>query len=186
MVDSKISRITRTPSNGTVAGISSMAMAQTFGYVSLSLQYIQAQANGLAKSVFDFAQLFSHGMARAYLAPIAAQASPRPALSVQSRSSKIVTKVPKSALWILVIANLLYAILAIILTILALLVTSMDIHQLRTRLSVTGLAAHLFEGEYAERDVKDEKDLFEKGDILKRVGVRRTETGGATFSVVKA
>ena len=161
-------------------------MAQTFGYSSLPLQYSQIQANGLAKNVSHFAQLLSQGMARQYLVPIVAQSSPRPALLVQSRSSKIVTKVPKSALWILVIANLLYAILAIILAILALLVTSMDIHQLRTRLSVTGLAAHLFEGEYAERDVKDEKDLFEKGDVSKRVGVRRTEAGGATFSVVKA
>ena len=166
-----------------------MTMSQMFGKSDLLLEYARTVSSTVAKSVDDFAQTFSRTMAHQYLGPIASQTSPRSALLVQTRNSRIVSKVPKSALWILVTANLLYIILAITLAILAFLVTSMDVYQLRTRLNVTGLAAQLFEGPHAERKVRNDKDLFETPNRvesgLNRVRVYRTETGGTSFEIVK-
>jgi hypothetical protein len=167
-----------------------MTMSEMFGFGFPAREYALAEANYLAKSVDEFLQFYTRGLARTYLSPLGAQSSSRPALLVQSRSSQIVSKVPKAALWLLVAANLLYTILAISLTVLALLVTSMDVEQLQTRLNVTGLAAQLFEGAYAGRQVKDEKELFEASARVdggvKRVGVQRTRTGGTTFEVVES
>jgi hypothetical protein len=167
-----------------------MAMADMFLFGVTSKSAVVSEVNYLATNMDEFMQFYTRGMSRAYLSPLGAQSSPRPALLVQSRNSRIVSQVPKAALWLLVTANLLYIILAISLTVLALLVTSMDVEQLQTRLNVTGLAAQLFEGAYAGRQVRDEKELFEASARVdggvKRVGVQRTRTGGTTFEVVES
>ena len=166
-----------------------MPMALMFRFSTVLLEYARTEASVVAKSLDEYVQIFSRSMASKYLAPIAGQVSSRPALLVQTRSSRIVSKVPKTALWILITANILYIILAITLAILALLVMSTDVYQLHTRLNVTGLAAQLFEGPYAEQKVKDNKELFQmpaKVDGgLNRVRIHRTATGGTKFSVVK-
>jgi hypothetical protein len=189
-VDSRVNIISRELSNGTVAGIASMAMAEMFDHGVTSREVVVSEANYMATNMDEFLQSYTRGLARSYLAPLGAQSSPRPALLVQSRNSRIVSQVPKAALWLLVTANLLYIILAISLTVLALQVTSMDVEQLQTRLNVTGLAAQLFEGAYAGRQVRDEKELFEASARVdggvKRVGVQRTLTGGTTFEVVES
>ena len=109
-------------------------------------------------------------------------------MSVQTRSSKIVSKVPKSALWLLIVANFLFAALAIALTILALSVASADVHQLHARLNVVGLTAQLFEGDHAEGMMREEEDLFgehsEQVGQVKRVGVSKSTRGGVRFVVM--
>jgi hypothetical protein len=157
----------------------------TFSYTLSGV--LIAGVNALATSADDFLTRISRGMAKDYVAPIATQTSPRPALLVQSRISKIVSRVPKSALWLLVTANLLYIFLAVSLTALALMVTSMDVYQLRTRLSVVGLASQLFEGAFSGRAVKDERQLFDSRngamDGQKRVRVKKDTEGGTMFEV---
>jgi hypothetical protein len=189
-VDSRVNIISQELSNSTVAGIASMTMADMFHFGLTIRENVLSEANYLATNVDEFVKFFTRGMARAYVVPLGPQSSPRPALLVQSRNSRIVSQVPKAALWLLVTANLLYIILAISLTVLALVVTSMDVQQLQTRLNVTGLAAQLFEGAYAGRQVRDEKELFEASARVdggvKRVGVQRTRTGGTTFEVVES
>ena len=168
-----------------------MTMSSLFSKTGL-WEYVIRKAGNLAENVNDFLQITSDSISEHYVAAIASQASPRPALLVQNRTSKVISRVPKISLWVLVTANTLYILLAIMLSIYAWLATSTstDVHQLRTRLSVTGIAAQLFEGPYAERRVKDDKELFEKpsrvNSEFKRVEVHRTAGGGTTFVVVKA
>lgn len=113
--------------------------------------------------------------------------SARPAVLAQTRTSKVITKVPVAALWLLVLANAIYALLGIALATMALVYTNPSVHQVYTRLSITGIVAQLFEREYAERAVESEESLFrenvEKDAEVKRVGVRRTDTGGSAFAV---
>lgn len=188
-VEGRITSVSKTKSNGSVAGIAAMSNSQMFGFSFLLGQALVTSVNTLSTNFDDFIDNVSRNMARNYLSPIAGQASPRPAELVQIRTEKIVTEVPKTAVWLLASANIIYIILAVVLAIIAWSTTSPDVYQLRTRLSVVGLAAQLFEGTFAERAVKDEKDLFENHDApkgeQKRVMVRKTEWGGTAFGVVQ-
>jgi len=109
-------------------------------------------------------------------------------LKVQSRSSKIVTRVQKGAVWTLVCANLLYALLAIGLTTFALLSSSITVHQVCTRMTVAGLVAQLFEGQFAWRMVSGSNELFEEnsnhGSKPKRVMTVRLPDGGTELGLL--
>jgi hypothetical protein len=133
------------------------------------------------------------GMSKVQTLPLAAQTVGREARLVKRRVSKVITSLPKAALWGLVVANLLFSLLGFTLTVMALMATSPSVHQVRVRLSVAGLVAQLFETQHSERAVDDDVDLFKKGppgdgerdggsDV--KVGVRRTDTGGSMFTVV--
>lgn len=135
-----------------------------------------------------FISAYARASSRLYLSFLIAQCSPRPVLAAQSRTSSVVTKVPKTAVWILVTANLLFAFFGIVLTILALVANSPDVHQVQIRMNITGLAAQLFEGRSAQERAKNSKQLFEERDgegdrMVKRVAVERTDKGGMTMSL---
>jgi cell division protein FtsL len=165
-----------------------MPNAQMWGQTGMFMNNVIGVANAIAHSEEEFTQSYKREIARGYATSLATQLSERPALLVQTRSSKIVSKVPKAALWLLVTANLVFAIIAISLTALAISVISSDVHQLRLRMSIAGLTAQLFEGEHAERKVKEEEGLFEEHQSgvsdVKRVGVSRTTKGGVKFHVI--
>jgi hypothetical protein len=145
------------------------------------------EANSLAKTPADFENIFVRGKSRRWLMPIATQSSSRPALKTQVRSSKLVSRVPKAALWLLVSANLFFIGLSIGLTVLALAVTTPAVHQVRVRLCGAGFAAQLFEREFADRKVTHEEGLFEEyvqdSKEVKRIGIRRMRNGGIRFIV---
>lgn len=132
------------------------------------------------------------GVSKVLTLPIAAQTIGREAHLVQRRVSKVITSLPKFALWGLVVANLLFSVLGFTLTVLALMATSPNVHQVRVRLSIAGLVAQLFKTHHSGRAVEDDVDLFKNGgregeginarDV--KVGVRRTDTGGSLFTVV--
>ncbi|KAF2736476.1 hypothetical protein EJ04DRAFT_160100 [Polyplosphaeria fusca] len=113
VINNSVASVSKTKSNSSTAGIASFPMSELvpFGYV-LS-ETVVLGANALSNSAEDFRRRASRGMAKNYLAPIAAQSSPRPAHLVQSRDSRIVSRIPKAALWLLFTANVLYIILAI-------------------------------------------------------------------------
>ncbi|KAF2658707.1 hypothetical protein K491DRAFT_776247 [Lophiostoma macrostomum CBS 122681] len=187
VVASQVTSITKRRSNSTTAGIVSMPTAQMWGDTADFTNNVIGGVNALAQSGDEFTKYYMREMARGYSVALATQLSARPALSVQARSSKIVSKVPKAALWLLITANLVFAIVAVGLSALAISVASSDVHQLRMRMNVAGLTSHLFEGEHAEKKVRDEEDLFEEHggdrDEVRRVGVSRTATGGVRFDV---
>lgn len=134
-----------------------------------------------------FIDSYALSLAKVRSYSLATQMSPRPALLTQTRNSKVITKVPVAALWLLVIANALYALFSLGLAVMALVYTTPSVHQVYTRMSITGIVAQLFEREYAERAVDSEEMLFrenvDKEAEIKRVGVRRTDTGGSAFAI---
>jgi hypothetical protein len=154
--------------------------------------FAEAKASIFATTSKEYVDIYSHGISQALLFPFAGQVERRPALLVQSRSSKIVSKVPKAAVWLLVVSNILFLLLAIGLTIFALVVSSKDqnVHQVHTRLGVSGLASQLFEEGYGQRKVIDSDELFEEhtqddGKLHKRVRVEITAEGGAQFRTLR-
>ncbi|KAI4641920.1 uncharacterized protein J4E78_010350 [Alternaria triticimaculans] len=66
-------------------------------------------------------------------------------------------------------------------------VADQDVHQVRTRLGVPGLAAALFERNSENRIVKSDKELYQENDKdglpLVLVGVQHTVTGGMAWSL---
>lgn len=72
------------------------------------------------------------------LATFAGVTQLRPALLTQVRSSQVVTRVPKSAVWLLIAANMLFALFAVAMATYVLSVASIDVHQVHTRLSISG------------------------------------------------
>lgn len=182
-----ITSLEATTSNGSTAGIASMPGVAFWQLIPSEYERALQLASASASSVGDFVGAYAAGLTKIYSYSMATQLSPRPALLAQTRVSKVITKVPVVALWLLVVANGLYALTAICLAVLAFMYTSPSVHQVYTRLSITGLVAQLFEREYAERAVDSEEALFrenvERGAEIKRVGVVRTNTGGSTFAV---
>jgi hypothetical protein len=169
-----------------------MRSVPLLGQAGLWFEEVRGQASVLATTSKEFVDIFSRGSSRALLFPFAGQVEARPALLVQSRSSKIVSKVPKAAVWLLVVSNLLFLLLAIGLTIFALVVSSKDpnVHQVHTRLGVSGLASQLFEEGYGQRKVKDSVELFEEHTqddekLYKKVRVEITAEGGAQFRATR-
>jgi hypothetical protein len=93
---------------------------------------------------------------------------------------KVTTHLPATALWLLVIANMLFAGFAIMLMILALRASSPGVHQVYTRFTITGTAAQLFDRRHWLELFNRNSDLFACG-VRKRVGVTVTKNGGAEF-----
>lgn len=129
-------------------------------------------------------------MSSAYSFPLASQLTSRTSLLAQIRTSKVVTRLPVAALWTLVVANLSFALLGLGLAIWALKVTTPVVHQVQMRLGIAGLAAALFDRENFEQSARADDGLFAeksgmgKGEVdVKRIGFRRTSTGGSTFTV---
>jgi hypothetical protein len=169
-----------------------MPSAEIWKQFPADFQRARDKASVLARTSKEFVETYSQGVSRALLLPFAGQVEPRPALLVQSRSSKIVSKVPKAAVWVLVVSNILFLSLAVGLTVFALVVSSKDpdVHQVHTRLGISGLASQLFEEGYSQRKVKDSEELFEEHTqddekLYKKVRVEITDEGGAQFRTMR-
>lgn len=143
---------------------------------------------GIDKTVEDRVEIQSTAINRAFLSQLLTEA--RPVLKAQTRASRIVTKVPKAAVWALITSNLLFALLAIVFAGLAVVAASPQVQQLELRLNITGLAAQIFEGRFAKNEVKKIEHLFEErnGDsnrMVKRVYVEETEQKGAAYVLLE-
>ncbi|KAK7179762.1 hypothetical protein PSPO01_14154 [Paraphaeosphaeria sporulosa] len=183
----EVTSLTATKSNGSVAGIVSLPGLPALMFIPNQYDWALQIASASATSMDAFIDAYGLGLSKVRSYSLATQMSPRPALLTQTRTSKVITKVPVAALWLLVLANVLYSLLGLALATMALIYTNPSVHQVYTRLSVTGIVAQLFEREYAERAVETEMKLFrenvDKDAEVKRVGVRRTDTGGSLFAI---
>jgi hypothetical protein len=186
-VGGAVTSISKQKSNGSIAGISSMSSQGTANFLAPLFSSASATANILQTSPQTFIDTWIKAVTSVLSYPLAGQSSSRPAELVQQRVAKVVTKLPISALWILVVANMSYALLGLVLAILALMTNSPDVHQVQARLGVAGLTASLFERVYSEKVVRSDTELFAehgaKTGYVKKVGVRRTDTGGSAFTL---
>ena len=183
----QVKSLSATKSNSSVAGIASLPGLAAFMFLPHQYDRALQYASSSASSMQAFIDSYALGLSKIRSYSLSTQMSPRPALLTQTRDSKVITRVPVAALWLLVLANGLYALLGLGLAVTALIYTNPSVHQVYTRMSITGIVAQLFEREYAERAVESEEMLFrenvDKDAEIKRVGVRRTDTGGSAFAI---
>jgi hypothetical protein len=119
--------------------------------------------------------------------PLAVQSVPDASSVAQVRASKIITRVPVAALWLLVSANFAFATIAIVLASLAYRTSSNDVHQVHTRLSIPGLAAALFDESSNDKNAKSSSKLFDENCTAAlsqvKIGMESTLAGGMTWIV---
>lgn len=138
------------------------------------------------RNAAEFVDLFSFEMSHYFVVPLAAHSIKRPSLKAQARESMIVAQVSKTALWTLVSTNLLFVLLGVFLSVLALRAMSEDSHQVQLRLGVAGLTAQLFDEKKIKNSIDNETDLF-KGEsgvynTSTRVLVQKTNLHGIIFT----
>jgi len=177
----------KTKSNGTVAGIASMANLPAYGLV---LSEAERLANIEADSIESYLRLYEFESSRYISSPLATQTSPQAALVVQRRDSRVVTRLPTRALWISVAANLLFMVLGFVLAVLAIISSSAEVHQVSSQLGVAGLVAQLLEKQDSESGVRTNSDIFkemsEDGvDSKRRVNIKVENEGSVRFEVLK-
>ena len=188
----KVTTLSRTLSNSSTTGIASMMNAVFWSRTPAVFIDLVTRSN-TGNSAPEIVDLYSRGASAGLAASFAGQTEARPALDIQSRMSKVVSNVPKAAIWLLVLANLLFALFALVLTVCALRATLRDrsVHQVQTRLNIAGLSAQLFEGKHAREYADDEDKLFEERDgrrerLVKRVTIEPTVEGGAAYALGEA
>ncbi|KAF1937843.1 hypothetical protein EJ02DRAFT_514911 [Clathrospora elynae] len=173
-VNGEITTLSNTKSNGSVAGITSGVSLPSFGWNHTTPD--------------DFIAVYEMSISKALALPLVVHTVPAPPDLVQRRVTKIITKLPAIALWLLVTSNLFFALFGLVLSVLAIRATSPEVHQIHTRLTTAGLAAQLFDWQHARRAAKNDQELFtenlnngSKKGVEKRISVRATATGGAEF-----
>lgn len=188
-VGGQITSLTKSLSNGTIAGAASMPGTRFVGTLANVFQDLSTGPESRS-SPSAFIRAFEIAMSKAYSFPLASQLSSRTSILAQLRTSKVVTRLPVAALWTLVIANTGFALLGLGLAVWAVRKTTPAVHQVQLRLGVAGLASALFDRERFEQSAHADDGLFTEknakgvGDIdVKRIGFKRTNTGGSAFAV---
>jgi hypothetical protein len=179
----RVLSLTAIPSNGSVTGIASMPSARTVGRIVPYLAEAQIYASKNLSTTQRFVTNYELAMSKAYASWLSMHTVSAPAHLVQKRITKVITKLPAAALWLLITINLLYVLYTIALTILALRASSPEVYQIYMRLTTAGVAAQLFDWKHSCGPAKCEFELFREhdGEVRKRVGFKLTDNGGAEF-----
>lgn len=189
VVNDQITSLDTSASNGSVTGLVSMMSLRSFGNFANGLNNVLLESNRNYTTPEAFIDTYALAMSKHMAVPLVVHTVPAPANVVQRRVPAVITKLPKVALWLLVAANTAFAILGSIIAVLAMRVTSPNVHQIQIRLSTAGIAAQLFNPQHSRRKAKDDKALFEETSknkllrVTRRVGVQSTSAGGAEFFV---
>jgi hypothetical protein len=166
-----------------------------------------AEGSTLNASTADIASttanLFSPQYNIGLLSSFAAGLNSTPNLAEQTRTTKLVARVPLAPFYSLVASMALFAAFAIVITLLAVCSHPVDNRDIQAQLGLTGLVLNSFEtprsevledldGMGAKKDdgvkIKEIDDLFNErhGPWHRRVGLRRNSDGGAMYSVWSA
>lgn len=110
-----------------------------------------------------------------------------PATQAQHRSQILVTKIPTSALWCLVLANFLFVVTGLVLMAMALVVTDEAACQAQAHLSIPGLVADRFGSAFRAKQTGniEEPDNERQSAYSSTVGIHRLESGGVVFRQTK-
>jgi len=179
--------------NGTVTRfLTKLSNSSTTNIVQGSQQYTKigeptllqaASIAGLGDTAQYVADEFALSYSQAALGVASPAFDPKPAIESQLRENLLVASVPKAPLACLVLANLLLAVLGIILTVLALLASRGDTAEIQSRLSIPALVAAQFEGDWASQPVEQVEDMFKErhGVVGTRIGFINSAQGGWIF-----
>jgi hypothetical protein len=128
--------------------------------------YLEQAANlaVLSTSAQEIADKIALSYSTVALAIGAQAVIPGPALAAQERSSFLVSRVPAAPLFALVISNLLFAVMGIVLAIVALATSGGNVREIQARLSIVGLVADRFESRRGAGGVEKMEELFEESE----------------------
>jgi hypothetical protein len=176
-------RFTASPSNYSMTNIVQGSQALT--HVGDANLVQAASVAGLGDSAQAIADQFALSYSQTALAVASGAFEPRPALASQTRRNILVARVPIAPLACLVAANLLLAVLGIVLAVVALVSCCGNTREVQARLSIAAVVATLFEGPRVRAPVVQVEDMFEEkhGEPGPRVGFSRTSEGGWVFDI---
>jgi hypothetical protein len=177
--------MTKTLSNGTTAGLTIMPLVETPGFAR-NLHDSAMRRASQALSLNAWFEAYALGMSKAFTATLAVHTVPHDSIRAQKRLGNVITKVPAASLWLLVLANMAFAGLAVAMAGIALRAAQdADVYQVHVRSGTPGIVAALFERHSQERVVKDDSELFQENDFdgkaLVEVGVQKTAQGGIAW-----
>jgi hypothetical protein len=165
-----------------------MSNVMGFSFNDFAINIASTETNKNRTTPEDYLARFELAISKVWAVPLVTQTVSRPVEIAQRRGTKVITKLSVAALWLLVVANMLFALFALVLAILATQSTAPEIHQVQTRLCTAGIVAQLFDPDHARRAAEGDYELFreevagdERERVAKRVYVRRTLPGGAEF-----
>ena len=137
----------------------------------------------------DIASGFAMAFDRTLVALPAGVLVPKPATNLLRRATTLVTRMPKAPLMAVVVTNLLYAVLGLGLTVMALvsLRLGQGVKDAQARLGSAAVVAQAFEDERLGADAKGVEDLYEerRGKGTGRVAIVKRRTGGRLYAAVQ-
>ncbi|KAJ4166050.1 hypothetical protein NW765_007276 [Fusarium oxysporum] len=181
-INGSVTAFTYSPSNSSTTNIVMGTQAHTHVGDSYVLQQSSLDV-WRSDTAEEVAEKFAETYSRTILGAIGGALLPAPAEEAQSRSSKLVAKVPKGPLACLLVANWLLVILGLFLTIRAFFALSGDVGDVQARLGITALVAAYFEADKGESAVEKVDHMFQERNDGNgpRVGVERSALGGWRF-----
>jgi hypothetical protein len=164
-----------------------MPLVETLGFAR-NLHDNAMRRASQARSLQAWFETYELAMSKAFTAPLAVHTVPRDSIRAQKRTSKVITKVPAASLWLLVLANMAFAGLAVAVAVAALRAArDADVHQVHVRLGIPGLVAALFEQHAEQRVVKEDSGLFQENNVSGKapveIGVQKMTQGGIAWAV---
>lgn len=185
VVNSTVTRFVTQRSNDTLAQLAAAPMAG--GEAAKPILQQSAIAAALANDTKQTAKMMALAYSKATLAVFAQMTVPKPALQAQRRTEMLVAKVPVAALYAQVVADLLYVLVGLVLSIVALVGSrAEDARELQARLGVEAVVAGLFEADKSRQPVRGVSELFEENDgkTSRRVCIVKTAEGGRCYEAI--
>lgn len=184
-VNGTVTRFVKTPSNDSVANIWQQPVDAAGGLL-VEMNLIQAATLGAySTSTQELADKVALAYSRSALAIGAQVLESRPALAAQQREEFLVAKVHAAPLFTLIGANLLFVVLGVVLTAVALINSGGEVREVQARLSLKGLVADRFASTVETKGIGHMDDKFEEigGRGSKRVGIDYAEGSGYSYRV---
>lgn len=177
LVNGTVTQLNATESNQTVANLFQSVLA----WNALSTQEYMFPAINLAATDAGSAQNLANSIAaefnKLWMGGASAVVSTAPALSVRTRDSVLVTRLPQAPFFCLLGANLLFVVLGLILTAIALVHgRGAEATEVASRLSLDGLVADRFLQQNWSPSKRVDALLDENGSC-ERIGIEATQDG---------
>jgi hypothetical protein len=187
-VNNRVTSSTVKRSNGTVAGIVSTASLGSIMFLATPKTLILRQGIDNVTTTEAYIKSYELVMSKVVSTPLVVHTIPPPAILSQRRDNTITTRLPKAALWLLIVANTLFAIFRCVLATLAIRATDPEVHKVHVSLSTAGLAAQFFDAPHARQNGQRRHGIIPKTtkEVMfqpgKQVCLKPTVHGGAEFS----
>lgn len=177
-VNGSVTRFDTKRSNESVTNI----MQATMSTVQDPLKPYLQQAASYAATTYTVNELesfLSLSYSKAAMSAFSQVLQRQPTIHAHIRRSFIVARIPKSALWCLIVANLLFAATGAVLAIIVLATPNQETRDAQARLSVAGIIADQFEQTFTTEPVEKIEQLFREYHGLDsiRIGLRETSQG---------